>query len=269
MIVKTDAVVLKSMRYRDTSKIVTFYTRAYGKVAGIAKGARESRSKFGASLEPMTEVSLVLYKKDQKDLQLISQCDIIKPFKYVHSDMEKMSGAMAVVELLNQLTHSEEENPLLYKLLVETLEAVEQAPRNIQNIVYGFELRFASLFGFTPVFDRCSHCGTVLGGSGSRPVVLFRIDRGGVWCESCLETLAGVAAGGEKSALLTASATIKVPTAQILHRFLTARLDTLSGVEYHESVGNEVDETLRSYLRYHFEGLRPLKSASVFRQISL
>ncbi len=269
MIVKTDAVVLKSMRYRDTSKIVTFYTRAYGKVAGIAKGAREGKSRFGASLEPMTEVSLILYKKEQRELQLISQCDIIKRFKQVHSDMEKMAGAMAVVELLHQLTHNEEENPALYNLLVETLEAVERAPRNIRNVVYGFELRFASLFGFTPVFDRCSHCGTLLGGPGARPVVHFKIDRGGVWCENCLKTLRGAGVGGEKSALLTTIATIRVPTAQILHRFLTARLDTLSGVEYHESVGNEVDETLRSYLRYHFEELRPLKSASVFRQISL
>ncbi|MEX2115698.1 MAG: DNA repair protein RecO [Bacteroidota bacterium] len=265
MIVKTDAVVLKSMRYRDTSKIVTFYTRAYGKVAGIAKGARETRSKFGASLEPMTEVSLVLYKKEQRDLQLISQCDIIRPFKLVHSVMEKMSGAMAVVELLHQLTHSEEENPALYNLLVETLEAVEGAPRNIRNVVHGFELRFASLFGFTPVFDRCSHCGTVLGGPGGHPVVQLRIDRGAVRCGNCLEMPSGVGARGEKSAL---SAIISAPTAQILHRFLTARLDTLSGVEYHESVWNEVDETLRSYLQYHFEGLRPLKSASVFRQIS-
>ncbi|MEX1139347.1 MAG: DNA repair protein RecO [Bacteroidota bacterium] len=269
MIVKTDAVVLKSMRYRDTSKIVTFYTRAFGRVAGIAKGARVSKSKFGASLEPMTEVGLVLYKKEQRDLQLISQCDILKPFKQVHSDMEKMSGAMAVVELLHQLTHSEEENPALYNLLVETLEAVEKAPRNIRNIVYGFQLRFASLYGFNPVFDRCVLCGTMLGGSGVRPVVHFRIDRGGMWCGNCPEPLSTVAARGGRFGLLTSFAEIRVPTAQILHRFLTARLETLSSVEYHESVGNEVDETLRSYLQYHFEELRPLKSPPVFRQISL
>ena len=265
MIVKTDAVVLKSMRYRETSKIVTFYTRAYGKLAGIAKGARESKNKFGASLEPMTEVSLVLYKKEQRDLQFISQCDIIRPFKYLHSEMEKMSGAMAVIELLHQLTHSEEENPALYALLVETLDAVENAPRNIRNIVHGFELRFASLFGFTPVFDRCSHCGTMVGGTGNRPVVHFKIDRGGIWCADCFKT---ISEGDSSSARDASSSAIRVPTAQILHRFLTGRLDTLSGVEYHESVGNEVDETLRSYLQYHFEGLRPLKSASVFRQIS-
>lgn len=268
MIVKTDAVVLKSMRYRDTSKIVTFYTRAFGKLSGIAKGAREGRSKFGASLEPMTEVSLVLYKKEQRDLQLISQCDIISPFKHLHSDIDRMPHAMAVMELLHQLTHSEEENPALYALLVETLNAVETAPGNIRNVVYGFELRFASLFGFTPVFDRCSHCGKMLDGPGSRPVVYFRIDRGGIWCEDCFNTLSDSRKEGRRPGLAATASVIRVPTARILHRFLTARLDTLSGVEYHESVGNEVDETLRSYLQYHFEGLRPLKSVSVFRQMS-
>ena len=71
MIVKTDAIVLKSMRFRETSKIVTFYTRRYGKIAAVAKGARETKNKFGAALEPMTGVNLVFYKKEQRDLQLV------------------------------------------------------------------------------------------------------------------------------------------------------------------------------------------------------
>jgi DNA repair protein RecO (recombination protein O) len=78
MITKTEAVVLKSMNYRDSSKIVTFYTRGFGKVKCIAKGARQMKSKFGAGLEPITNVSLVLYKKEHRELQLVSQCDAIK-----------------------------------------------------------------------------------------------------------------------------------------------------------------------------------------------
>src|SRR3989304_285501 len=145
MLTKTDAVVLKSMKFRDTSKIVTFYTRRYGKLKGVAEGARETKSKFGASLEPMTLLSLVLYKKEHRDLQLISQADILHRHKSIHSDFDRMPVALSVIELLNRLTHEEEENALLYALVLETLDAIDRAPRNAVNVLFAFELRVCSL----------------------------------------------------------------------------------------------------------------------------
>jgi DNA repair protein RecO (recombination protein O) len=255
MIVTSDAVVLKSMKYRETSKIVTFYTRKFGKLAGIAKGARGPRNKFGASLEPLTEVSLVLYKKENRDLQLISQCDILRPFKFLHTQMEKMAGAMAVTEFLIQLSHHEEENAAVYALLLETFSAMDGAPKNVRNHVLAFELRFASLVGFRPTFDRCSRCGAVP--EAGQQQLQVRLDRGGIVCERC------AGKGGWVSAT-----TMSLPAARILQRFLTAPLESLSAVEYHDALGNELDETLRSYLRYHFEELRPLKSDVVFRSMT-
>ena len=64
MIAKTEAVVLRSMKYRETSRIVSFYTKQFGKISGIVKGARSPKNAFGSALQPMSHVSLVLYKKD-------------------------------------------------------------------------------------------------------------------------------------------------------------------------------------------------------------
>ena len=80
MLTKTEAIVIRSMKYGDSSKIVTFYTRQFGKLKGIAKAARRSNNKFGSSLEPLSHVMLVVYKKDHRDLHLISQCDSIQSF---------------------------------------------------------------------------------------------------------------------------------------------------------------------------------------------
>ena len=63
MIVSTDAIVLRSMKYGETSKIVTLYSKKFGKIKVIAKGARSAKSKFGASLEPMMHSSVIFYKK--------------------------------------------------------------------------------------------------------------------------------------------------------------------------------------------------------------
>lgn len=256
MIVRTDAVVLRSMRYRETSKIVTFYTRQFGKLAGVAKGARQTKNKFGASLEPMTEVHLVLYKKEQRDLQLVSQCDIVRSFKGLHSDMEKMESALSVIERLHQLTHDEEENPGLYRLLTETLDGIDRAGANVRNFVHAFELRLSALFGFPPVFDRCAVCGR--SATEDQGPVTFRIDRGGLVCSGC----------ADPSRVGRESATVRSSTVRILHRLLTARLDTLSSLAIQTSVRNELDETLRLYLQYHFEELRPLKTTGVFTSIS-
>lgn len=259
MIVKTDAIVVRSMRFRDTSRIVTFYTRRYGKVSAVAKGARNLKSKFGAALEPMTGVALVLYKKEQRELQLVSQCDIVKPYKRIHTEMERMAPAMAILELLHQLTHDEEEHAALYRLVEQTLDALEHAEKNHVNYLYAFELRVAALFGFAPVLTRCVRCGTAGVLEGPEDFVHFRLDKGGILCRACL------GASGEFPSMRR---NVRKPVLRILDRLFVADLRSLGGLEYQPVVGNEMDELLRSYLQYHFEDLRPLRSERVFRALT-
>ena len=79
MIESTDAIVLRAIKYGDTSKIVTLYTRRFGKVAVIAKGARSAKSKFGSALEPMSLIQAVFYRKENREVQLLSQADLLHP----------------------------------------------------------------------------------------------------------------------------------------------------------------------------------------------
>lgn len=274
MIVKTEAIVLKSMRFRETSKIVTFYTRRYGKLSAVAKGARETKNKFGASLEPMTAVNLIVYKKEHRDLQLVSQCEIRKQYKKIHSEMERMAVALSVLELLHQLTHDEEENPALFSLIDETLDALEAASGKVVNFQYGFELRLCALHGFSPVFDRCVGCGNVVGLSNRGTAVVFRLDKGGMLCDACEAAIPPAqlrfreSGNDEQHGKGPAYCRIRTSTASIMERLFAARIESLGGLEYPAVVGNELGATLRSYLRYHFESVRPLKSAMVFEQMS-
>lgn len=274
MIVKTEAIVLKSMRFRETSKIVTFYTRRYGKIAAVAKGAREMKNKFGAALEPMTGVALVVYKKENRDLQLVSQCDIVYPYKKIHGEMERMSVALSVLELLGQLTHDEEENPGLYGLLTDTLDALEASTGTLMNFFYAFELRFAAAFGFAPVLDRCARCGKALDVERAGESMVFQLDKGGLLCGDCgesemvrvprVEKISGTLAHGKPPAAVS----IRTPTARIIQRLSMAALSSMGTLEYNAGVGNELDATLRSYLRYHFEDLKPLRTTEVFGKIA-
>lgn len=279
MITKTEAVVLKSMNFRDSSKIVTFYTRRFGKVKGIAKGARQMKSKFGAALEPISNVSLVLYKKEHRDLQLISQCDVVKTYRSIHSELERMVVALAVLELVNQLAHEEEGNDPLYRLLVETLDELEKAAKNFKNLFFAFELRCASLFGFSPNLELCSACGRsldVIGGEGS---AIFQLSRGAVLCSRCSrsesivkhKTLrAGQMSIKSRSRPFQDEGNVRVSIGilRTLHWLLTTRLENVPSLELSMPVGNEIDGTLRLYLRQHFEDLKPLKSFDILRKFS-
>ena len=280
MITKTEAVVLKSMNYRDSSKIVTFYTRRFGKVKCIAKGARQMKSKFGAGLEPITNVSLVMYKKEHRDLQLVTQCDAIKTYKSIHSELERMAVALSVLELVNQLVHEEEGNDALYLLLVETLDEIESAKRNFVNLFFAFEIRFASLFGFSPGLGVCSGCGRSLDDIGVDGAAVFQLSKGSVLCGRCITSASTI-----KNDLLLIRKTaqeartrphseegnvrVSIGTLKALQRLLTARLDSVSSLELTTAAGNDIDGTLRLYMRQHFEDLKPIKSLDILKKFSV
>jgi DNA repair protein RecO (recombination protein O) len=257
MITKTDGFVLKSMRYRDTSKIVTFYTRRFGKIKGIAKGARGMKSKFGAALEPLSLISMVLYKKEHRELQFISQCDLVRTYRSIETDLEKMAVGMSILELLNRTTHDEEENALLFETVRTLFEVLESTQKNPMNLLYGFQLRLGTIFGFGVSLEACSVCGRSLESLVGDSFVWFQAGKGALLCESCAD-------GHEVG---SATRKISVATAQILSRFHSARIESLSSIQLDQRTGNEVDETLRSYMRYHFEGWKPLKSLEVLQRV--
>lgn len=259
MLTTTEAIVVKSMKYRDTSKIVTFYTRQFGKLKGIAKGARRANNKFGASLEPMSLVSLVIYRKEHQDLHLISQCDLIQSHKKIHDEMERMSVGLSVLELVDKLTHGEEENPALFSLLTDTLATLGQAHGNFISLSRAFQLRFAALFGFAPSLDECAECHKNLAGDERSLTFGFQLTSGSMVCANCVKT------GARRNQL--GSIDISAPTLQILRRFLSLPVDKITTITYNDRIGNELDETLRLYFRYHFDHMRDLVSASMFRSI--
>jgi DNA repair protein RecO (recombination protein O) len=263
MLVKTEAIVLKSMRYRDTSRIVTFYTKEFGKLKCIAKGARTAKNKFGSALEPMTLSMLVFYKKDHRDIHLISQCDAISPFKNLTEDLDRLCIALGVIELINQVTHDEEKNPVLFGLLLETLSVLNTSTKNYRTYLFAFQLRLAMLFGFSPNLEKCGNCGTqVVLDSGAKQFG-FQIARGAVFCSKCFTPGSSLSGTADQNILL---ADCSAQALQILRRLTAAHLSSLGNIEFDSNIGNEIDALLRLYLRYHFDGLKPLKSTGLFNQ---
>jgi DNA repair protein RecO (recombination protein O) len=259
MIVKTEAIVLKSMRFRDTSKIVTFYSRRYGKIKGIAKGARDITSKFGGALEPLSLVSVVLYRKEQRQIQLISQCDLIHRYRDIHSNISKMAVGLGILELLQRATHDEEENAALFNLVKGVLQTLERADRNPINILRAFQLRLGTIFGYGVQLECCFKCARVFESAPPGKPAFFVPARGGAICEKCVQ--------GEH--LDNPGVKISVGGLLSMQQLLVAALQSVPLVTISEQEGNEIDESLRLYVQQHFDGIRSLRSLEMLQEMNI
>jgi DNA repair protein RecO (recombination protein O) len=250
MIARTEAIVLKSMKYRDTSKIVTLYTLSFGKVSVIAKGARDIKSKFGASLEPMTHISAVFYKKPHRELHLLSDADILEEFRSLHSEYELMNAGFSVIALLNAVMHGEEEHPEIFRLVKRTLRALDTGTKNILSVLYCYEIQLAGLLGFAMSFDVCGICGTA-------------VDAGGTGCygfNPMMGTILDERCGGGEERWIPLS----LQSARILQHLARVDPDAAAGVGIPDATRMEIGRVLRSHFGSHVEATRRMKGFDAF-----
>ena len=119
-------VVLRTYRLGEADKIVVLMTAEHGKVRAVAKGVRKTRSKFGARLEPMSHVRLMLYRG--RDLDVINQADSVEPLAPLLSSLDRASQGMAAIEAVDQLAIDREPNPRLYQQAVGVLRTIAEHP---------------------------------------------------------------------------------------------------------------------------------------------
>jgi len=256
MIVTTEAVVLRTRKYRETSVIVTLYTKSFGKISALAKGARDARGKFGSALQPMNYVKAVLYKKENRELQLLSQCDLLQPLTALSDDLQKMAPAMVAIELVDAIAHAEEENQPLFGLLVTGLQCINTATKNSFQALYFFEMKLLHILGFRPDLHNCSECRTVLDehamSAGRKEL---RLSPPGLLCPACADRGLGLEP-------------VSAGAARILQRLQElTEIDAATRISMTPKVKHEVSSALRTYLEIHVDGLRRLKADAVFSAI--
>jgi DNA repair protein RecO (recombination protein O) len=188
MITKVEAVVLRKMDFRESSRILTLFTREYGTIAAIVKGARSSYRKFGSSLEPMSHISAVIYKKESRELQLLTDAELIEGFPGIQQRFESLFLSLSVIELTAMVTRHQEKNEQLFDLLLETLRAMESATNSLIRLFYFFEVRLIGILGFSPSLSGCAGCSRSLNvlEQGGEMIVYFDLDRGNFQCGKCM-----------------------------------------------------------------------------------
>ncbi len=197
---KTPAIVLRSTPYGEADRIVTFYTLDFGKIKGIAKGAKRSQKRFANALEIGSCVTLTFFEKETTTLVRLSHCDLVRPFASVREDLHKLTVASYFIELVNELTAERIRNAGLFDLLATFLGLVDQGVVK-EDMERVFEIRLLADLGYQPQLDRCLRCRRNL----SAEQALFSPREGGILCPACsgdLPELVPVSLGTLKTLLL-------------------------------------------------------------------
>src|ERR1700741_3826674 len=122
---KTTAVVIGSLPLGESDRIVSFFSRDFGKIRGVARAARRMRSRFGSALELLTLGDLVFFDGGRSDLVQIDHFDIVRPFARAGDDLERLGQAAWMAECVGRLTAERDPSATLYGWLVRALRSVE------------------------------------------------------------------------------------------------------------------------------------------------
>jgi len=173
---RDSAVVLRTYRLAEADRIVVLMTEHHGKVRAVAKGVRKTKSKFGARLEPMSHVQLLLVH-GRTDLDIVSQAESIETLAPMVADLDHMTNGIAMLEAVDQMALERDPAPHLYTMLVGALRTV--ARRSGPLVVPAFYWKLLAAEGITPLLDECARCGE------SGPLIAFDMDQGGALCRNC------------------------------------------------------------------------------------
>lgn len=158
-ILKTEAVVLSKMNYGDSSSIASLFTEDLGKISVIVKGARSPKSKYGRIVDPLNYLSVVLYKKESREIQLLSGADIIEHFPSMKNDLNKLEYAYAVTELVKNLLAEHEVNKRIFKGIIRILSILNSGDEKPEITFGRFFIFLLKETGYEIQIDSCAICG--------------------------------------------------------------------------------------------------------------
>lgn len=176
---KTEAIVLRSIRYGEADRILHLYTPHHGKLGAIAKGARKPSSRFGARLEPFMRVNLVL-RPGRGDLHTVTGVETVQQFPKLRMSAAGLDWAARACDAVARLLDGPDPHVHAYNLLANSLTAIDaNVSAATKSSQVAFRLKLLVAAGLQPCLDACASCGDDSG------LVAFSGAAGGVVCAGC------------------------------------------------------------------------------------
>jgi DNA repair protein RecO (recombination protein O) len=181
---KTEAVVLRSIRFGEADRVLHLYTHDRGRIGAVAKGVRKTKSRFGGRLEPLSHVALLLYP-GSGDLQTIAGVDLVRPHQAARDDYYRLSVGLIGAEAMLRLFTEQERNERAFTALTRFLDVLDESPHaaerpTLDPLALAFQLKLLWLSGYLPHLTSCAECG-----ADDAALVGYSPRAGGAVCRAC------------------------------------------------------------------------------------
>lgn len=177
MLQKCEGIVIRTTDYGETNKIITLYTREWGKLGVMARGAKKPNSRLSSITQLFTHGYFLVQRGT--GLGSVQQGEMITSLRGIGEDIFLTAYASYIVELTDKCTEEKKPNPFQFELLFQTLNYMNEGYDSdvLMNI---YEMKMLNVLGLYPILNHCSVCGSTDGHFS------FSIREGGLICHLCL-----------------------------------------------------------------------------------
>jgi len=245
---EASAFVLSSIDYGESDRIVTLFTDDYGKIRGIAKGARRSRRRFANAIELFSHCRILFSRKSRDGLCLVENSDVIDHYAGIREHLGKTMAAAYMIELTDRFAVEGKRSRKVFRLLQDFFTFLE-GQRYCEECLRFFELRLMQLSGYDPVLEGCVCCSTPL---DDMEAPCFCAADGGVLCRKCSHRRAD-------------TIPVSVGTLKLLLMSKEMDMEKINRLILSRQSSRESRAILESFIRFTLG--RELQSARILREI--
>lgn len=182
---KTEAIVLRSIRFGEADRVLHLYTLERGRIGAVAKGVRKTTSRFGARLEPLSHVELMLHP-GSGELQTVTGVHLVAAHQQAREDYYRLSVGLIGAEAMLRLFSEQEANPRAFTALARFLELLDETAHVAERpaldpLGLSFQLKLLWLSGYLPHLTSCAECG-----AADAALVGYSPRAGGAVCAACV-----------------------------------------------------------------------------------
>jgi DNA repair protein RecO (recombination protein O) len=241
---ESEAIVLRTYPLREADLLVTLFTRAEGKVKGVARSAMKSKRRFGGALEPLTYVRAFYEDRERQELARLDSCEVLESPLATVVSYPRAVALGHVAELMDQLLPDREANDTIFRLVLSVLAALRGT--DVWMPVTYFQLWMTRLVGYLPDLSECIVCGRMLNGDRA----FFHVLADGIMCADDKRL---------------ASSEISAESRQLAARMFRAPVESFAGTPWPKTQAADLRKFLIQILQRHIE--KKLVTAGMLEKI--
>ena len=251
MIYNSEALILNTRQYGDTSLICNLFTKQYGKLSIISKGARTLKNPNRAILQPAQFIDLHYYYKPGRNIQILKEASINQHFFHIHENYGKILLSYNIIDITNQICITDNPNKIIFRLVKKVLNKIDQSDNNKIHLYYVFfNIQLLKYLGYQPIIEHCVSCNANLKQAN------YNFNLGQLTCSKCTQAHHYYKSLILTTKLLTLIKKISNTHIDLLENNIQCTIDEL----------NTLKQYLLYYLSFHIINIKHLKSMSLIKQ---